>query len=75
MRSPREEPLDLSARCFRSRRAKQEEQSQRKKDMFIDIESLSNERMDNKRIKEGYVISPHFEQEHKNMTLSFSKSD
>ena len=50
----------------------------RKKEMFLDIENLSNDRLDNKRIKEGYVISPELEKEGghpKNLVLSFSKSD
>lgn len=50
----------------------------RKKEMFLDIENLSNDRLENKRIREGYVISPELEKEgvhHKNLVLSFSKSD
>lgn len=67
-----EEQLDLSARCFRSRRERREEEG-RRKEMFIDIEGLSSGRLENKRIREGCVVSPHFEEG--KLTLSFTKSD
>jgi hypothetical protein len=41
--------------------------------MFIDIEGLNSQRLDQKRIKEGFMASPHFEDA--TLTLSFNKSD
>ena len=41
--------------------------------MFIDIEGLNSQRLDQKRIKEGFMAIPHFEDP--TLTLSFNKSD
>jgi hypothetical protein len=73
-----EQQMDLSARCFRSRRERREEEG-RRNEMFIDIEGLSSDRLENKRIREGCVVSPHLDgREHYEdgkHTLSFTKSD
>jgi hypothetical protein len=70
-----EQQMELSARCFRSRRREEEGKRERErgKDMFIDIEGLSSERLEQKRIREGCMASPHFDDG--KLTLSFTKSD
>ncbi len=65
-----EQPLDLSARCFRSRR---ERRGGDRNESLVEMQGLG-EGLEGNRIREGYVVSPQMEAG-KGMTLSFSKSD
>lgn len=64
-----EQQLDLSARCFRSRRERRADRGE----AVMEMEGLG-EGLEGKRIREGCVVSPQA-QPGKSMTLSFSKSD